>query len=72
MGQVEPITELESKKRGRPVLLSDEVSKDLWLYVEAIKPSGGVVNTAILIAAATGMLQVRDPAALECNGATSS
>ena len=32
----------------------------------------GVVNTAILIAAATGILQVRDPAALECNGATSS
>ena len=28
----------------------------------------GVVNTAILIEAATGMLQVRDPAALECIG----
>ena len=67
MGQVEPLTELESKKRGRPALLSDEVSKDLRLYVEAIRTSGKVVNTAILTAAATGMLQVRDPAALECN-----
>ena len=67
-GQVEPVTELESKKRGRPALLSDEVSKNLRLYVEAIRTSEGVVNTAILIAAATGMLQVRDPAALECSG----
>ena len=49
-------------------MLSDELSKDLRLYIEAIRTSGGVVNTAILIAAATGMLQVRDPAALECNG----
>ena len=56
------------QKRGRPALLSDELSKDLWLYIESIRTSGGVVNTAILIAAATGMMQVRDPATLECNG----
>ena len=49
-------------------MLSNELSKDLWLYIEAIRTAGGVVNTAILIAATTGMLQVRDPAALECNG----
>ena len=28
-GQVDPITELESKKWGRPAMLSDELSKDL-------------------------------------------
>ena len=49
-------------------MLSDELAKDLRLYIEAIRISGGVVNTAILIAAETGMLQVQDSAALECNG----
>ena len=48
-GQVDPITELESKKRGRPAMLNDELSKDLRLYIEAIRTSGGVVNTAILL-----------------------
>ena len=45
-------------------MLSDELYKDLQLYIEAIRTSGGVVNTAILIAAATGMLLVRDPAVM--------
>jgi len=49
-------------------MLSHELFKDLQLYVEAIGISGVVVNKAILIAAATGMLKVQDPAALECNG----
>ena len=38
------------------------------LYIEVIRNAGGVVNTAIVIAAATGMLLVRDPESLECNG----
>ena len=63
-GQVDPITELESKKRERPAMWSDELYKDLQLYIKAIRTSGEVVNTAILIAAATGMLQVRDPAVM--------
>ena len=49
--QVEPITEL-------PAMLSNELSKNLRLYTEAIGISGGVECVAILIAAVTGMLQV--------------
>ena len=64
----EPITVLKGKKTGRPSTLSDELTKELKLYIQAIRESGGVVNTAIVIASATGMLQKRDPASLASNG----
>ena len=64
----EPIKVLEGNKTGRPSALSDELTKELKLYIQAIREGGGVVNTAIVIAAATGMLQKRDPASLASNG----
>ena len=64
----EPVEELEGKKRGRPSTLSEELSRELMSYIRAIREAGGIINTAIVIAAATGMLQKRDPMSLECNG----
>ena len=63
----EPVEELEGKKRGRPSTLSEELSRELMSYIRAIREAGGIINTAIVIAAATGMLQKRDPMSLECN-----
>ena len=48
--------------------MSDELTSELKLYIEAIRESGGVVNTAIVIADATGMLPKQDPASLASNG----
>ena len=48
-GQIEPIKELEEKKRGRPSLLSDELTKDLRLYIQSLREAGGVVNTAVVM-----------------------
>ena len=67
-GKFEPIKLLEGKKTGRPSTLSDELTRELKLYIEVIREGGGVINTAIVIAAATGMLQKRDPASLASNG----
>ena len=67
----EPVEELEGKKRGRPSTLSEELSRELMSYIRAIREAGGIINTAIVIAAATGMLQKRDPMSLECMGAIS-
>jgi tellurite resistance protein len=63
-----PVEELEGKKRGRPSTLSEELNRELMSYIRAIREAGGIINTAIVIAAATGMLQKRDPMSLECNG----
>ena len=67
-GKFQPITLLEDKKTGRPSTLSDELTRELKLYIEVIREGGGMINTAIVIAAATGMLQKRDPASLASNG----
>ena len=70
--EFEPITELVGKKTGRPSTLSDKLMKELRLYIDAIRQGGGVINTAIVIVAATGMLQKRDPASLASYTVSSS
>lgn len=64
----EPEKALVGKKRGKPGLLCDSISKELKEYIIALRDNGGVVNTAVLIAAATGILQERNPQSLACNG----
>ena len=66
-GQLENIVVLEEKKRGQP-LLSDSVTADIKCYICVLRDAGGVVNTAIVLAAATGILQRKDPTSLQCNG----
>lgn len=51
------IDELEEKKRGRPSILSEDVTSDVKHYITTLRDAGGVVNTRIVIAAATGILQ---------------
>ena len=62
------VAELVGKSRGRPPTLPEDISKDLIEYARAICESGGVVHTAIVIAAGMGMVKRRDPSLLECNG----
>ena len=67
-GQIEPIKQLEEKKRGRPSILSDELTKSLRSYIQSIRDAGGVVSTALIIAAGTGILQHKEPLSSACNG----
>ena len=59
---------LEEKKRGRPSILSEDVTSDVKHYITTLRDAGGVVNTQIVIAAATGILQRKYPSILCCNG----
>ena len=65
-GEPVKIDRLEEKKRGRPSMLSDEVTADIKRYITSLRDAGGVVNTRIVIAAATGILQRKDPSVLRC------
>ena len=56
-----PIVELHGKRRGRPSTLSDELTEELKAYILAVREAGGVVNTAIVMAAGTGILRNKDP-----------
>ena len=60
--------ELVGKKRGRPSTLPEVITRGLTEYIRTIRDNGGIVNTAIVIAAGLGMVKQRDPTLLECNG----
>ena len=50
------VTSLPAKKRGRPLLLGEELDRKIQLYLRAIRESGGAVNTAIALGAARGII----------------
>lgn len=60
----EPVTWLEHGLQGRPLLLGN-LDKNVQEY---LRISGGIVNQAILIVAATGIEQQKNPAMLHENG----
>ena len=62
------VTEINSKKRGRPSYLNDQLKEELKAYITALRAGGGVVNSSIVISAATGILMEKSPSSLEYNG----
>ena len=57
-----------NKKRGRPVLLGCDLDRQVRAYLTALRSNGAVVNTAIAIACAEGIIKNVDSNLLECNG----
>ena len=62
------ITVIESKKRGHPLVLGEELDKQVRTYLKAFRENGAVVNTAIAIAHAQGVIKAHDSNLLECDG----
>ena len=54
--QVEKLKELPYKRKGQPLYIGEELDKQAQAYVEETKKQGGRINTAILIAAGTGIV----------------
>ena len=63
----EPVIRLEHGLRGRPLLLGD-LDAHVQEYVRKLRLAGGIVNRAIVIAAATGVVQHNNPAILRSHG----
>lgn len=62
------IEELPAKRRGRPTLLFEDMEVQLKAYLDRLREKGGVVNTAITIASARGIVIKRDSNLLDVNG----
>ena len=62
------ITELPQKKRGRPLLLGEELDKQVRSYLTSFRENGAVVNTAIAMACAEGIVKSADSNMLAVNG----
>ena len=46
--------ELHAKKRGRPLLLGEELDRKVKLYLNAMRSRGAVVNTSVVVGVANG------------------
>ena len=55
-------------KIGRPLLLGEDLDKKVQNYLFSLRDVGGVINTAIVRAAAAGMVKRKDPRLLASNG----
>lgn len=62
------IKKLEGGKRGHPLLLGTVLDKELQEYVLNLREAGAVINTAIVMAAAEGIVKNSDSNLLQCNG----
>lgn len=62
------VKSLPTKAQGRPLLLGVELDKSVQDYINALRVAGGVVNTAIVQAAAVGIIGARDPGLLREHG----
>ncbi len=64
------INEFPSKKRGWPLLLGSELDERMQLFLKQLRANGAVINTAIVMATAKGIVQSKDSNLLAKNGGT--
>ena len=67
-GAVSQVSSLSKKAQGRPLLLGQELDKSVQDYINTMRKVGGVVNTAIVMAAANGIIVAKSPALLTQHG----
>ena len=59
---------LPTLSQGRPLLLEHELDRAVQKFVEFMRKIGGIVNTAIVMAAVQGIVSARDHALLTEHG----
>ncbi len=62
------VKSLPIKKRGKPLLLGEKLDSEVKTYIHAVREEGGVVTTAITMAAATAIVRKADRNLLAENG----
>ena len=62
------IEKLPSKKRGHPYLLGEEMDRQLQEYIKSLREAKAVINSAIVISAAEGIVKGTNSSLLEVNG----
>ena len=62
------ISELETKTRGRPLHLGEQLDSLVKEFISSLRAAGGVVNTTIVRGAAEGIISYRDISKLASHG----
>ena len=55
-------------KKGRPLLLGEELDRQVQAYIKCLRESGAVINTAIVMAVSEGIVKSHDCNLLKVNG----
>ena len=61
------VLELPTKKRGRPLLLGEELDQKVRSYLNALRDTGAVINTAIIVSCAKGIVVNESDNLLACH-----
>ena len=69
-GEIPEVTSLPTKACGRPLLLGSTLDVQVSKYITALRDAAGVVNTAIVVAAAEGIVAAADRSLLRQHGGT--
>ena len=64
----EAVSEIHKSKTGRPLLVGDELDKQVQRYLNDLRKHGCVINTRIAIAIGEGILLSNDANLLASNG----
>ena len=62
------VVTLPKHSQGRPLLLGQELDKSVQIFIDSLRKTGGVVNTAIVVGAAHGIVSVHSPSLLREHG----
>ena len=62
------LQELPCKKRGRPLLIGEELDEQVKQYITYLRKEGAVVNVHVVMAVGEGIVMGRDANLLACNG----
>ncbi len=62
------VTKLPEKRRGRPLLLEEELDRQVQAYITALRSNKAVVNTAIVMSCAEGIVRSKNSNLLFSNG----
>ena len=60
VGSNAEVKTLPAKKRGRPLMLGEDIDKQLQLYQQKVRDQGGVITASVVVAAARGILLSND------------
>ena len=60
VGSSAEVKTLPAKKRGRLLMLGEDIDKQLQLYLQKVRDQGGVITASVVVAAARGILLSND------------
>ena len=64
----EVVQQLPPKKKGRPLLIGEDLDRQVRDYLQVLRKNGAPVNTAIVIACGDGIVRSKDANLLAING----